>query len=126
MLKPLFQEIVSEIPPQAVSAQQAELVANVVRSVEEASNAVLATTLFVNLLMRASFSQIWGMINSVQIIAYMTLLSLMFPQNSLDFFEFVLNLSEFDILPIDDLTAGMFPFLKDFVHDYLEPASRKL
>jgi hypothetical protein len=66
------------------------------------------------------------MINSLQVISYMTILTVSFPQITELFFDYLLNLSEFDIIPIDAITEWLFPFLKDFVHEYLEISARKL
>jgi hypothetical protein len=96
------------------------MVAALVETVKQGSNTILATTVALNLLMRASFSHIWGMINSVQLISYMMLYALSFPQNAQSFFEVIQSLSEFDVVPIDDVTSGLFPFLDEFVHNYLE------
>lgn len=66
------------------------------------------------------------MINSVQIIAYGANQKLYFPSNAEHFFEFITTLSEFDILPIDTITDWVFPFMGDFVHEYLKKPLKRL
>jgi hypothetical protein len=66
------------------------------------------------------------MINAIQVIAYLTLLNIFYPQNMIDFFEFLLDLSEFDILPFDEINAFLFPFLDNFVSSQFAEHFRKL
>ena len=77
------------------------------------SKTILATTVITNLLLRSTISQIWGMINALQIIAYMTYLNVYFPANVEIFFGFIINLSEFDIFPTADILHFIFPFLEE-------------
>lgn len=47
----------------------------------EASNKVVIITFVVNILLSASLSQLWGMINSIQIIAHMVFFNVYIPAN---------------------------------------------
>lgn len=101
LLKPRFQQLKAEIPKQATSKEEAEEIETLNTSVQVGSSTILAGAFFANLLMKASLSNLWGMINSVQVISFLALQHVYFPSNSEAFFEFIIDLSEFDLIPQD-------------------------
>jgi hypothetical protein len=44
---------------------------------------------------------LWGMINVMQLIVHMPLLKVAFPENAVLFYSFIIDISNFDIIPTD-------------------------
>lgn len=68
---------------------------------EGATKSVVIGSGVVSLLLQGSLSMLWGMINACQIIAHLPYFNLMMPANAALFFNFVIELSEFDIIETD-------------------------
>lgn len=61
-----------------------------------------------NLILAASLNYLWGMINTLQLIAHVPLFKLQFPANAAFMYSFIVMISNFDILPTDILDDLMF------------------
>ena len=48
-----------------------------------------------------SLQTLWGMINVMQLIVHMPMLNINFPQNAVLFYSFIVDISNFDIIPTD-------------------------
>ena len=63
----------------------------------------------INLLMAASLSQLWSMLNGLQLAVHLPLFNLNFPANANYFIEFVINVATFDLVP-PELILMIFKF----------------
>jgi hypothetical protein len=57
-----------------------------------------------NLILSGSLSLLWGMINALQIIAHLPLLMVMMPANASNFYTFIINIANFNIVPTEKIT----------------------
>lgn len=80
-------------------------------SVQGSSSAVMSTNLVINVALSGSLAMLWGLINSLQIIAHMPLLVIKFPINANVFYQMLLTLATFDILPTDMVSDMMKEWL---------------
>ena len=71
------------------------------------SKTVSVGTFVINILLSASLSLLWGMINALQIIGHLPFFNVFMPASAEMFFDIVQELMEFDIIPTD--------FVVDFV-----------
>ena len=53
------------------------------------------------------------MINVMQLIVHMPLLNLSFPANAVTFYNFIIDISNFDLIPTDWIKAKLFNFTKE-------------
>ncbi len=68
----------------------------------------------VNILISASLSQIWGMINVLQLIVNLPLFAITFPPNARVFYSIIISISEFDVLPASDIESAFFDFGEEY------------
>lgn len=74
----------------------------------------------VNMVMAASLSLLWGMINVLQLIINMPLMNVSFPVNSIFFYNLLMAMANFNILPSSSIESNMFTFAADPVPDNFE------
>lgn len=48
---------------------------------------------------------LWGMINVMQLIVHMPMLNVQFPSNAVLFYSFIIDISNFNIIPTDWMKA---------------------
>eukprot|EP00347_Sterkiella_histriomuscorum_P009028 403342805 len=83
---------------------------------ESGENAVAALKVFVyssmalNIAMSASLQMLWGMINTVQMIVHMPLINIDFPANTMLFYSLLFEISNFQLVPSDDINTQIFDF----------------
>ncbi|TNV85548.1 hypothetical protein FGO68_gene9769 [Halteria grandinella] len=65
-----------------------------------------------NLIMAASLQLLWGLINSLQLVVRTPLMGMKFPSNAKSFFSSFVLITNFDILPSQDLNTLFFNFNK--------------
>jgi hypothetical protein len=53
---------------------------------------------------------LWGMINVMQLIVHMPLLKVAFPENAVLFYSFIIDISNFDIIPTEKILKLLFSF----------------
>jgi hypothetical protein len=53
---------------------------------------------------------LWSMINVMQLIVKMPLLNITFPQNAATFYNFINEISSFNLIPTDKLDSAIFNF----------------
>ena len=56
---------------------------------------------------------LWGMINVMQLIVHMPMLNVKFPQNAVVFYNFIIDISNFDIIPMDAIKNKIFSFSEE-------------
>lgn len=73
-------------------------------------NAVIFSNFALNIVMSSSLNMLWGLINTLQLIAHMPMFAINFPANAKLLFLLINQVSTFDILPVEDIQNGMFNF----------------
>ena len=56
-------------------------------------------TIVINYLIKAAFGQIWSVTYALQLVTYLTLINIMYPQCVKDLFDAMIDLADFDIIP---------------------------
>ena len=69
----------------------------------------MGSNLIINLVMAASLSQLWSMLNGLQLAVHLPLFNLNFPANANLFIEFIIQVATFDLVP-PDLILLIFSF----------------
>ena len=64
----------------------------------------------INIIMAASFQLLWGMLNVIQLIINMPLLNVDFPSNTVFFYNFLMTMAQFNILPSNTINANILNF----------------
>lgn len=83
--------------PQQFSAGQAESLDNLMAVARIGTKTTVGSTV-VTLLITGSLSEVWGMINSVQMLAYIRHMDLYMPANTEAYFDFMLTVADFEIV----------------------------
>ena len=60
---------------------------------------------------------LWGMVNVMQLIVKMPLLNITFPQNAATFYNFISDISSFDLIPTDKIDDMIFNFTDSQMQD---------
>ena len=68
---------------------------------------------------------LWGMVNTLQLIIYMPLLQVYFPQNCVYFFTFIVDIVNFSIIPTDKILDKVFAF-KNLTSDAMSQSFKGL
>jgi hypothetical protein len=74
---------------------------------------IVCWALVTNILMEASISYVWGTLSALQLVAYITFINALVPANAQLFFETIIELSEFDVIPTDWIFDLVFPNLDE-------------
>ena len=76
----------------------------------------MGSNFIINLVLAGSLSQLWSMMNGLQLAVHSPLFNLNFPANAGMFIEFIINIATFDLVPPDFI-------LKIFTFPESEPYS---
>eukprot|EP00347_Sterkiella_histriomuscorum_P017861 403347694 len=68
---------------------------------------IIVGNLFFNLFMSTTLQYLWGMINQIQIITHIPLNAVEIPANTKLFFNIIIDISNFNIIPSEDMLNGM-------------------
>ena len=101
------------IPPQVVIGATTEVIEGIGDTMQTVSITALASNSLVNILLAGSLSQVWGMINNLQMIIYAPLINVQFPGNAFLVYDVMIIIGTFDFLPTDDIYPLIFPSLKE-------------
>ena len=66
-------------------------------------NYMLYGNLGLQVFMSVSMQLLWGMVNTLQLVIHMNMLSVMMPANVQFFFSFIVNIVNFKIIPTKDI-----------------------
>ncbi|TNV85626.1 hypothetical protein FGO68_gene8554 [Halteria grandinella] len=86
---------------------------NIQQASQQASiglKSVMYANFGINLIMAASLQLLWGMINSLQLVVRTPLMGMKFPSHTKAFFSSFVMLTNFDILPSQELNEVVFGF----------------
>ena len=73
----------------------------------------MASNALMNILLAGSLSQVWGMVNNLQLLLHSPLINVQFPANAFMVFNVMVSVATFEILPTDDIFPIFFPELPD-------------
>ena len=66
-----------------------------------------------NILIAGSLSQVWGMINNLQMIMHAPLINVQFPGNAFMIYEVMIPIATFEIIPTDKIYPLLLPGLPE-------------
>jgi hypothetical protein len=92
--------VIEEVPPQLSPDGQAAF-GSLVNSVDSGSKALTIGTLILNIVLSQSLGALWEAINSLQLMAHMSMFSALIPMNVSMFDAKILELVNFDIIPTE-------------------------
>eukprot|EP00347_Sterkiella_histriomuscorum_P019592 403341040 len=75
-----------------------------------ALSSMMYGSMAMNVVMAASLSLLWGMINVLQLIINMPLMNVDFPMNAIYFYTLLMDMANFDLLPSQEVESNMFEF----------------
>ena len=95
--------IEANIPPQTDQSQAylTSVVQTATEAVKQVLTGVLVGSLVLNLLLTASLSLLWGMLNSLQLIMLLPMLNVYVPASATDLFSTLTQISKFNLVPFD-------------------------
>jgi hypothetical protein len=67
----------------------------------------MGSNLVINIALSGSLAMLWGLINSLQIIAHFPLLVIRYPMNAEVFYQMMLTLATFAIIPTDQISSAI-------------------
>lgn len=102
-----------EIPSQMKSEKEVQQVDSAQGAAGGSSKTSIVTNFIVNLLLSGSMSQLWGMINGLQIVAYMPLFKVKVPGNASAFNNAFKEMAEFEVFDTSEATSEMMYFPED-------------
>jgi hypothetical protein len=85
---------------------------------------IIALNFFVNYLMSSSMNLLWTIINTLQIVVYLPLVHLNFPQNAYTLSMFLMKVVCFDAFPHEEISKYFLKF--DRKHKKVESRVKKL
>ena len=73
----------------------------------------MASNFVVNLILITSISQLWSVVNGLQILVYMPLFWVKFPANASRFNIFLIDIATFEFVPSDSINEEVFVLPED-------------
>ncbi|TNV87834.1 hypothetical protein FGO68_gene14781 [Halteria grandinella] len=77
-------------------------------------NYILYGNLGAQIFMSVSMQLLWGMVNTLQLIIHMNMLSVIMPANVQLFFSLIVNIVQFKIVPTDKIISTLFGIKQEF------------
>ena len=100
----------SPITTQIASLEQAEKINESGSAAGSGSKASVGSNVVVNVLLSGSLSQVWAMIEGLQVVCHMGLFKMKSPGNVNAFNEFFAELASFNVIDTDTVTNDFFYF----------------
>ena len=76
------------------------------------SNILMGANLALNIVLSSSLALLWGLLNSLQIVAHFKLLKVVFPSNVEIYFEVLYEISNVSIIPRDEIALYFMELLE--------------
>jgi hypothetical protein len=104
-------KLVSILPQQLTNDKIPNDVLEVLKTLVTGGSKVVAVVVsFSNVFLSAALTQLWGMVNALQVIVYTSKFNLYLPANVLTYFDAILEIAEFNIIPTDQFIDKILPF----------------
>lgn len=100
------------VPKQIKSEEDKILVESVSSTASMLVTGIVVTTITLNLFLMMSLQELWGMINTMQLVLHIPLMSLSIPANALLFFQSLISIVTFNVVDVSAYLQEIF-FLKD-------------
>jgi len=78
-----------------------QAIKSILKISETGTKGLLVGNFFTNVILSASLSKLWGMINALQIISQLPNFNLKMPANAEEFFIFINDISSFKVISFD-------------------------
>ena len=108
-LIPQFYEVFHKVPKQMEMGKLSKLLDITGEKLEIATDTVSLTMASLNIFQMSSLTYLWGLISSLQLVLYLSVISEPFPSNIDSFYKFFFKLQRIDYLP-PDLAQDIFHF----------------
>ena len=82
-----------------------------VETVSTGTKVTMVSNLVLNLLLSAALHQLFSMVKSQQLIILMVLFNIQFPANAAVFYNFLMQIASFDLIPMAGIYDYLFPVL---------------
>ena len=99
--------------PAQITGQHSTEALESVEDAKEATQALAAVTLGTNIVLSGAMSQVWGMINGLQLFVNLPLFDVQFPSFTLKIVEGLITIATFDVMPSDDIMTVTLDLSED-------------
>ena len=90
------------LPRQILTSEEADTINGLRVGITTTVVSVSTFQLILSIALKTSLKQLWGMLNSQQVIAYMPMLDdLKFPGNAMEMNKYIIKIATFDLIPSD-------------------------
>lgn len=72
-------------------------------NVESTSNLIAGSNIVINATLAGSLAILWSLVNALQIVAYMGLLGVLYPNNAMTYYDMAYFLATLKVLPAEDI-----------------------
>jgi hypothetical protein len=90
--------------------------------VQGGATTAIGMSFIVNVLLGFGMSNIYEMLNSLQLMATIDYMNVLTPANVSSFYGFIIKMAEFDILPMDDIYEGIYSELRIDIESIIQPS----
>ena len=99
------------LPPMFESQEAAIAALNMSNSFSTSSKAISSGNAVFNILMQSSLSQLWGLINSLQMVVLLPLMdNVRLPANAMTFTQILIQIATFEVVPTDEINSQISYF----------------
>ena len=95
------------VPPQGIPGGVFEALDNSTERIEDTIAAVIVGNTVISLVLAGGMSAVWGLINSLQVVAHFPLLNVKMPANATIMYDVIFTIATFD-LPFVGYATGWF------------------
>jgi hypothetical protein len=100
-----------EVPPQMISASESVKITNAADVVQGSATSAIGLSIVVNALLGFGMSNVYEMLNSLQLMATINYMNVFTPANVSSFYGFIIKMAEFDILPMAKIYNSVYSVL---------------
>lgn len=100
--------VLSKSIPSQLSEAQGKAIESAGSSVSTTTASTIAANIALSFILGASLSQLWSMINGVQIMAHIMLIQIVFAANISMMISYIMEIATFDLIDTDDPYEDIF------------------
>ena len=93
------------------SESESQKVSAVSDVAQSSAVSAIVLTFVVNAALGFGMSNVYDMLNSLQLMATVEYMNVFTPANVSSYYKFIIKMAEFDILPLDDIFSGIYDWL---------------
>ena len=106
-----------DIPPQGLYSETFSIVDDSAETIENTVVLVISGNSVLSVLLAGGLSAVWGLINSLQIVAHLPLLNVQMPANATIMYDLIYQIATFDLPFVGDATNWFKEKMKPFISD---------